>query len=119
MWLPRALGGCEESGVKGVLKEGVAQAALIHHKESVGEADPSEVVGVCVDPAWFVKEGEEVTVPLRRQRSEFPHGGVWCVEVPNTGEEVVKDGDKGSAAVLEKAWSETGLTGGFIFGRGA
>ena len=40
------------------------------------------------------------------------------MEVPNTGEEVVKDGDKGGAAVLEKAGSEAGLAGGFIFGRG-
>ena len=37
------------------------------------------------------------------------------MEVPNAGEEVVEDGDKGTAAVLEKAGSETGLTGGFIF----
>jgi hypothetical protein len=118
VWLTGALRGCEEAGVKGVLKEGVAQAALIHHKESVGEADASEVVGICVDPAWFVKEGEEVTVPLRRERSEFPHGCVWCVQVPNTGEEVVEDGDEGGTAVLEKAGSEAGLAGGFIFGRG-
>ena len=54
MWLTRSLGGCEEAGVEGVLKEGVAQAALIHHKESVGEADASEVVGICVDPVRFV-----------------------------------------------------------------
>ena len=70
-----------------------------------------------MDPSRFVKEGEEVPVPLGRERHEFPDG-VWCVEVPNTGEEVVKDGDKGSTTVLEKAGSETGLAGGFIFGRG-
>jgi hypothetical protein len=27
-------------------------------------------------------------------------GCVWCVEVPDTGEKVVEDGDKGSTTVL-------------------
>jgi hypothetical protein len=55
---------------------------------------------------------------LCRERREFPDGVVWCVEVPNTGEKVVEDGDKGSATVLEKEGGETGLAGGFIFGGG-
>jgi hypothetical protein len=37
------------------------------------------------------------------------------VEVPNTGDQVVEDGDKGITTVLEKAGSETRLTRGFIF----
>ncbi len=71
-----------------------------------------------MDPVRFVKEREEVAVPLCRERREFPDGVVWCVEVPNTGEKVVEDGDKGSATVLEKEGGETGLAGGFIFGGG-
>ena len=88
---------------------------MIDHEEGVCETDPAEIMGIRVDPVWFVKEREEVPVPLCRERLEFPDGGVWCVEVPNAGEEVVEDGDKGSATVLEKVGSETGLTGGFIF----
>ena len=37
------------------------------------------------------------------------------MEVPNTGEKVVEDGEEGSTSVLEKTGSETGLTGRFIF----
>jgi hypothetical protein len=40
------------------------------------------------------------------------------VEVPDTGEKVVENGDKGSATVFEKAGGETGLARGFIFGGG-
>ncbi len=39
-------------------------------------------------------------------------------KVPNTGEKVVEDGDKGSTTSLEKAGGETGLVRGFIFGEG-
>ena len=38
-------------------------------------------------------------------------GGVWCVEVPNVGEEVVKDGDEEGTTVLEKTKSEFGENG--------
>ena len=41
-----------------------------------------------MDPVWFVKEREEVPVPLCRERHKFPDGGVWRVEVPNAGEKV-------------------------------
>jgi len=69
VWLTRALGGCEESCVKGVLEEGVTQVALIYHKESVGEADPSEAVGICVDPVRFVSFSPSFTGrPLRGEK---------------------------------------------------
>jgi len=74
------------------------------------------IEGIRVDPVWFVKEREEVAVPLCRERCEFPDGGVWCVEVPDTCEKVVEDGDKGSTTVLEESAGETGLDRGFIFG---
>jgi hypothetical protein len=67
----------------------------------------------------FVKEGEEVSMSLGREELEFSDGGVWCVEVPNTGEKVVEDGDEGSTTVSEKTGSETGLPGEFIFEGGA
>jgi hypothetical protein len=35
---------------------------------------------------------------------------VWCEEVPDTGEKVVEDGDKGSTTVLEESEDKTGLT---------
>ncbi len=41
------------------------------------------------------------------------------MEVPDTGEEVVQDGDEGGTTVLEKTGSETGLAGGFILEGGA
>jgi hypothetical protein len=97
------------------MEEGVAQTSLIDHEEGVCEADSAEIVGIRVDPVRFVKEREEVAVPLCRERRKFPDGGVWRVEVPNAGEKVVEDGDEWSTAVLEKARSDTGLTGGFIF----
>ena len=115
MWLTRALRGCEETGLERVMEEGVTQTSLIDHEESVCEADPAEIVGIRVDPVRFVKEREEVPVPLCRERRKFSDGGVWCVEVPNAGEKVVEDGDEGSTSVLEKTGSETGLAGGFIF----
>jgi hypothetical protein len=40
------------------------------------------------------------------------------VEVPDTGEKVVEDGDKGSTTVLQESAVETGLARGFIFGGG-
>ena len=45
--------------------------------EGVFEADPEEIVWIQVDPVRFVKEREEVVVPLCRKRQEFPDGGVW------------------------------------------
>jgi hypothetical protein len=100
------------------MEQGVTQASLIYHEEGVCEADSAEIVGIRVDPVWFVKEREEVEVPLCRERCEFPDGGVWCVEVPDTGEKVVEDGDQGSTTVLEESADETGLDRGFIFGGG-
>ncbi len=97
------------------MEEGVTQVSLIYHEEGVYESDPAEIVGIRVDPVRFVKEREEVPVPLCRERHEFPDRGVWYVEVPTTGEKVVEDGDKGMTTVLEKTDSETGLTGEFIF----
>ncbi len=46
MWLTRALRGCEETGVEGVMEEGVTEASLIDHEEGVCEADPPEIVGI-------------------------------------------------------------------------
>ncbi len=44
------------------------------------------------------------------------------MEVPDTGEKVVEDGDKGSTTVLQiqlqESAVETGLDRGFIFGGG-
>ena len=100
------------------MEEGVAQASLIDHEEGVCEADSAEIVGIRVDPVRFVNEREEVEVPLCRERHEFSEGCVWCVEVPDTGEKVVEDGDKGSTTVLQESAVETGLARGFIFGGG-
>ena len=50
---------------------------MIDHEEGVCETDPAEIVGIRVDPVCFVKEREEVPVPLCRERLEFPDGGVW------------------------------------------
>jgi hypothetical protein len=77
VWLTRALRGCEETGLKGMMEEGVTQASLVDHEESVCEADPAEIVGIRVDSVWFVKEREEVPVPLCRERRKFSDGGVW------------------------------------------
>ncbi len=77
MWLTRALRGCEETGLKGMMEEGVTQASLVDHEEGVCEADPAEIVGIRVDPVWFVKEREEVPVPLCGERRKFSDGGVW------------------------------------------
>ncbi len=74
MWLARTLRGCEETGLEGVMEEGVTQASLIYHEEGDCEADSAEIVGIRVDPVWFVKEREEVAVPLCRERCEFPGG---------------------------------------------
>ena len=79
VWLTRSLRGCEETGLEGVMEEGVTEATLIYHEECVSETDPSEIVGIRVDPVWFIKEREEVPVPLGRERREFPDRGVWCV----------------------------------------
>ena len=46
MWLARALRGCEETGLEGVMEEGVTEASLIDHEEGVCEADPPEIVGI-------------------------------------------------------------------------
>ena len=83
VWMTHTLRGCKEAGLEGVMEEGVTEASLIDHEEGVCETDPAEIVGIRVDPVWFVKEREEVAVPLCRERREFPDGGVWCVEVPN------------------------------------
>ncbi len=77
MWLARTLRGCEETGLERVMEEGVAQTSLIDHEEGVYEADSAEIVGIRVDPVRFVKEREEVAVPLCRERREFPDGCVW------------------------------------------
>jgi hypothetical protein len=76
---------------------------LTYHEEGVSEVDSVEIEGIRVDPVRFVNEREEVEVPLCRERHEFSEGCVWCVEVPDTGEKVVEDGDKGSTTVLEES----------------
>jgi hypothetical protein len=53
--------------------EGVTQVSLIYHEET----DPEEIVRIQVDPVRYVKEREEVVIPLCRKRLEFPDGGVW------------------------------------------
>ena len=46
MWLARALRGCEETGLEGVMEEGVTEASLIDHEEGVCEADPAEIMRI-------------------------------------------------------------------------
>ncbi len=97
------------------MEEGVTESALVDHEDGVGETDDPEVVGVGVDPAGFVKEGEEVSIPLRREGGEFSNRCVGRVEVPDAGEEVVENDDEGGATVLKEAGGETGRTGGYVF----
>ncbi len=40
---------------------------------------------------------------------------MWCVEVPDPGEEVVENGDEGSVTVLKETEGDTGRIGGFMF----
>jgi hypothetical protein len=68
--LTRSLRGCEETGLEGVMEEGVTETSLICHEEGVSETDPVEIVGIRVDPVRFVKEREEVPVPSCRERLE-------------------------------------------------
>ena len=35
MWMTRSLRGCEETGLEGVMEEGVTEATLIYHEECV------------------------------------------------------------------------------------
>ncbi len=72
VWLTHTLRGCKETGLEGVM-EGVTQVSLIYHEET----DPEEIVRIQVDPVRYVKEREEVVIPLCRKRLEFPDGGVW------------------------------------------
>jgi len=46
---------------------------------------------------------------------ELATGCVWCVEVPDPGEEVVENGDEGSTTVLKEVERDTGRSGGFVF----
>jgi hypothetical protein len=46
VWLTRSLRGCEETGLEGVMEEGVTEASLIDHEEGVCEADPAEIMRI-------------------------------------------------------------------------